>query len=290
MNRKVRLIVTTLVLSICFIFTAYAKECSVTYKGKPITENSEVQNNTGNNYYWLILNGYTKNKIDLGDFLTSDNKKLSESGKTYYEIGINNIPELVENTDGSYNKKSSSYGILRVESGKKDGKLTYDYIYISKLPVGVNPRLLGQDKKYVVDTREDIKYNDFKTNETGKWYERHDGTYPTDTWEKIEGEWYKFNSEGYVITGWIGEEIYEDTTGEVKDTTYYYSNSEGIMQTGWLEIEDKWYYLEEDGKMFKDGTTPDGFTVGVDGTSLDKAEAEKESEPTENSDKVIDTE
>lgn len=47
------------------------------------------------------------------------------------------------------------------------------------------------------------------------------------------------------------------------------------MQTNWECIEGKWYYFEESGVMLTDGSAPDGYKVGADGVSLEKAEAMK---------------
>lgn len=33
----------------------------------------------------------------------------------------------------------------------------------------------------------------------GWWYRLKDGSYPKDCWKKIDGEWYKFDSEGYAL-------------------------------------------------------------------------------------------
>ncbi|MGU8324580.1 M14 family zinc carboxypeptidase [Clostridium perfringens] len=57
-------------------------------------------------------------------------------------------------------------------------------------------------------------------------------------WQKIEGNWYYFNSNGNMKTGW--EEI---------NGYWYYFNNDGIMQTGWQELGGKWYYFRQDGNM-----------------------------------------
>ena len=59
----------------------------------------------------------------------------------------------------------------------------------------------------------DYKYSDgtWKSDSTGWWYE-DDGWYPTNTWLKIDGEWYYFKSNGYIASNeyidgyWIGED------------------------------------------------------------------------------------
>lgn len=54
---------------------------------------------------------------------------------------------------------------------------------------------------------------------TNKWWYKHsDGTYTKSDWEKIDGEWYFFDSNGWICTGWI---VWKD-----KD---YYLYSNGVM-------------------------------------------------------------
>ena len=61
---------------------------------------------------------------------------------------------------------------------------------------------------------------------------------PYTGWQKIDGKWYYYGSDGKAATGWkkVGEK-------------WYYFNTEGVMQTGWQKISDKWYYLSDDGAM-----------------------------------------
>ena len=38
----------------------------------------------------------------------------------------------------------------------------------------------------------------------GRWWYRHaDGSYTRDGWEKIDGEWYYFDVDGWMVTGWV---------------------------------------------------------------------------------------
>ena len=76
----------------------------------------------------------------------------------------------------------------------------------------------------------------------GWWYKNKDGTYPKNSWQKIDGEWYYFNSGGYAVTGW--NEI---------DGKWYYFNSYCKMVTGWQNINGKWFYLGSDGSLYING-------------------------------------
>ena len=79
----------------------------------------------------------------------------------------------------------------------------------------------------------------WKNYQRGQKYVRADGTSPASQWEKIEGSWYYFDSEGYKTSGW--QQI---------DGNWYYLGAEGQMETGWKEIGGRWYYLLPDGRMY----------------------------------------
>lgn len=73
----------------------------------------------------------------------------------------------------------------------------------------------------------------------GFWFFRYpDGTYLRDSWGKINGYWYLFDSSGVMLTGW-----------QLCGDTYYYMNRDGAMQTGWVLYNGSWYYLKDDGAM-----------------------------------------
>lgn len=98
-------------------------------------------------------------------------------------------------------------------------------------------------------------------DENGWWYKHPDGSYPKDKWEKINNNWYLFDSKGYMLYGWQysnGSNWYylglkDDgamKTGWVfNDNKWYYMNSNGAMQIGWLKINNKWYYFDNSGAM-----------------------------------------
>ena len=55
--------------------------------------------------------------------------------------------------------------------------------------------------------------------------------------------WYFFGTDGYMFNGW-----WQNSRGE-----WFYLNKElgGRMQTGWLKLNEKWYYLNQNGVMQK---------------------------------------
>ncbi|MDO4415129.1 MAG: hypothetical protein Q4C20_08615 [Erysipelotrichaceae bacterium] len=93
------------------------------------------------------------------------------------------------------------------------------------------------------------------------WYQHSDGSYTTSDWEYINGKWYYFDSEGWMVTGWIqlsgiwyylkpesGEMV---TNWQLIGGYWYYFNDSGAMQTGWLHDSNtnKDYYLNSSGQM-----------------------------------------
>ncbi len=90
------------------------------------------------------------------------------------------------------------------------------------------------------------------------WYQNPDGSYPTNTWQLIDNEWYYFDAEGWMVTGWeyIGGRWYymnpsgTMATGWLYDGgVWYYLHSNGIMATGWLNDGGTWYYMYDSGAM-----------------------------------------
>ena len=104
-------------------------------------------------------------------------------------------------------------------------------------------------------------------DEKGWWYKRPDGSYPKNSWgyEAYNGKsyWYYFLDSGYMATGWV----------EVNGSKYYlFPNSDGWkgrMLTGWQWIDGNCYYLDSQGQnegaLYRNTTTPDGFTVDLEG-------------------------
>ena len=80
----------------------------------------------------------------------------------------------------------------------------------------------------------------WQNNDKGYWYVRSDGSYPKEQFEKIDGTWYYFDGNGYMLS---------DKWKQRPDGTWYYFDKSGEMATGWKLISNKWYYFKEDGEM-----------------------------------------
>lgn len=96
----------------------------------------------------------------------------------------------------------------------------------------------GQFKK---DIEGGLSEASWKRNDTGWWWEESDGSYPTDRFKKINGEWFRFDNRGYcLINRWFNDG---------KD--WFYLDKRGAMVTGWMYINNRWYYFKSDGRMAK---------------------------------------
>ena len=103
-------------------------------------------------------------------------------------------------------------------------------------------------------------------------FKNYDGTFAADCWMQItyngRSDWYHFSPEGFMQTGWFTD----------KDGHIYYLNPvsdgyRGSMAVDWQLIEGKYYYFNPvsngtRGSLYVNTTTPDGYTVGSDGSRI----------------------
>ena len=67
----------------------------------------------------------------------------------------------------------------------------------------------------------------------------------------IGNDWYHFDAQGYMETGWIWD-----------GAAWYYLQENGAMlKNCWISN----YYVGDNGAMYTDRWTPDGYYVGGDG-------------------------
>lgn len=77
-------------------------------------------------------------------------------------------------------------------------------------------------------------------NDSGWWYQRSDGFYPTNGWcqDVANGKWYYFDGTGYMMTGWI------DVAG-----ARYYCGPDGAMVTGTYIVDGVTYQFDASGAL-----------------------------------------
>jgi len=77
----------------------------------------------------------------------------------------------------------------------------------------------------------------WKSERDGRWrYLYSNGKYAKSAWEHIDGQWYYFDSKGYMCTGWYKINGY-----------WYYFRSNGSLITGWVTYQSQLYYLKKTG-------------------------------------------
>ncbi len=111
--------------------------------------------------------------------------------------------------------------------------------------------------------------------ETGKWsfvsgnrQYRNEWAYiynPYAAGTEYEYEWFRFDSDGYMMTGW-----FDDADGNRYFLWPLSDTRMGHMVTGWQQIGLKWYFLKTisdgtRGALLRNTTTPDGYNVDADG-------------------------
>ena len=163
----------------------------------------------------------------LSDDLTVT--KVSGNGKITYNSSTGSIDVAAGLTAGSYP------AVFKISNGLASRDTTFKFTL----------KVTGKSGKWM-------------KNANGWWYQRPDGTYPKNQWEKIDGKWYHFDEKGYMQTGWLklsGKWYYLGTNGVMvtgwKQVSgkWYCFNDSGVMITGWKQISGKWYYFNTGGDM-----------------------------------------
>ena len=156
------------------------------------------------------------------------------------------------NSGGSASSGGSSSG-SGGSGGSGGGSVSF------KVSSSLSGQVLGVDRS--------LSGGQWMQDEKGWWYKRADGSYPKNSWgyEAYNGKsyWYYFLDSGYMATGWV----------DVNGSKYYlFPNSDGWkgrMLTGWQWIDGNCYYLDlqgqNEGALYRNTTTPDGFTVDSEG-------------------------
>lgn len=88
----------------------------------------------------------------------------------------------------------------------------------------------------------------------GKWYLFGSDGYMLNSWQLVNGKWYFMDIEGAMLTGW-----------QFINSKWYWMGESGEMATGWSWIGNKCYYMGTDGAMWAGTITPDGYAVNENG-------------------------
>ena len=195
---------------------------------------------------------YSNKSLRLQEGLTAGAEVLSpyfEPAKVAKQENYSGSSGGLSSSSGSGGSGGSSSG----SGGSGGGSVSF------KVSSSLSGQVLGVDRS--------LSGGQWVQDEKGWWYKRADGSYPKNSWgyESYNGKsyWYYFLDSGYMATGWI----------EVNGSKYYlFPNSDGWkgrMLTGWQWIDGNCYYLDSQGQnegaLYRNTTTPDGFTVDSEG-------------------------
>lgn len=76
----------------------------------------------------------------------------------------------------------------------------------------------------------------------------------------VVSDFYFFNGNGEMVTGWLS-----DATGKTYFLETAETSEQGKMTRGWKKIAGKDYYFNSDGTLLRNGMTSDGYYVDENG-------------------------
>lgn len=227
----------------------------------------------------LLTTGCGSGFMNVSGEKTKNTSEKSEDKSKVKKVDDSlEAPQFTKNLQGMiYAVQNIKGGPLEVEATVADGgKVSYQWYRNNVNTTGGGEKVKGATKStceplekelgsvyyYVVAINEKdgaVKMSTSTTVEVqvvpeGKWvddgsgnrkYQMYDGSYVTNTWKDIDGQRYSFDENGNLRRA----QWFQDTDGS-------------------------WYCLKEDGSMAKD-IEVDGYAIGSDGKSADKAAAEK---------------
>ncbi len=159
----------------------------------------------------------------------------------YKGTSYNFYPYMTKEGVYSFKVRTVPYTDTEKQYGKKSEWTESDEMYISKDHVsdgkgqgdtGGGPAGSGPSGGTI--TADQVGW----IEQGGNWYFRYpDGTYLTNNWLTIQDCWYRFDSNGLMLTGW-----------QYLDGQWYYlkpytGGPKGALATGWNYINGKWYFL-----------------------------------------------
>ena len=199
-----------------------------------------------------------KNGVLTARYPESDSDDYEETSKP----ANSKMPESGTNNPGQgATAKDAKKGYVNENSGIVSGKT-------------LTEEMLKNDNGSLNDG-----YSHWIQTNAGWWFRYADGSYPKAAgavnsgsgnssaaqsyeWIQIDGNWWSFDSNGYLGTGWIVDPVYGN---------WFYVDANTGMKTGWVQIDGKWYYFNPvsdgtKGIMFANRMTPDGWFVREDGS------------------------
>ena len=128
---------------------------------------------------------------------------------------------------------------------------------------------------YNKDGTQTYKYRmAWRHNKKGWWIVDTRGWYPKNQWQKIDGVWYYFKSDGYMAAKewcngyWLNKDgswTYKRKAKWRKDSVgWWFGNAKWYAKKQWQKIDGKWYYFNAKGYMVTGTQTIGGVTYRFD--------------------------
>lgn len=212
---------------------------------------------TPNTVYDMTINGRSYSvKSEFADYDGDGIKDLNG-----YNPALDN-PYSYENTYGKYNSASEPVDTTddtettNTSNTGTTNTNTENTTTTNPTPVvnnGLATYLVLTGSDYIASVEDNT--GSWELQSDGKWkYKKSNGTYATNEYVKVNGVWYAFGWGSIMESDcWLR---FDYPTGVT-----YFCQSNGAMPTGWCQIGGNWYYFNADNSLFKNGTTPDGYTV-----------------------------
>ena len=152
---------------------------------------------------------------------TGSNYVNATTGVAGYSTNIGNLSTSVQNGNYDYNNSGAVFTVYNSSTGQ-----------MTTLP--------GHSTE-VVNNAVNTYNSSGSTYTTGSWYKQGNnwyfktsqGTLVANDWLIWKNAYYRFDSEGRMVTGFYNKDDYR---------TYYLSPN-GDMKTGWVKINNAWYYF-----------------------------------------------
>ena len=168
-------------------------------------------------------------------------------------------PAISDESDNSNKTNKNDF----TKSGKTDSQKNYSNEWVD-------------GKWYDADGKQSYSGTlQWKNNATGWWIEDTTGWYPRNLWQKIDGVWYYFKSDGYMASNEYYNGYWFNQDGSWASQYYltWKSNATGWWiedisgwwpSSSWLKIDGNWYYFDGSGYMVTNSYI-DGWWIGADG-------------------------